>query len=546
MAEQRLKFWGWGYESETLSEAEAGAIAGRTAARAGLEPGPYRAPPTLGELRLPEPRIAPPAALAALCRTDAYARASHAYGKSYPDYVRAFRRDFGGAPDLVAYPESEADIVALLDWAGSAGLAVIPYGAGSTVVGGIEPRVGDGYPAALTIDLRRLDKVLEIDRRSRAARIQAGIMGPALEAQLKPAGLTLRHFPQSFGFSTLGGWIATRSGGHYATLYTHIDEFVESLRTVTAAGVLESRRLPGSGAGPSPDRFMIGSEGALGIITEAWMRLQDRPTHRASIALRFADFAAAAEAIRAVGQAGLYPTNLRLIDAEETRLAGAGDGSFHLAVLAFESADHPVEAWMSRALECMADHGALFDREAPATARDPLADAWREAFIKAPYDREALIAHGLLHDTFESAITWDRFGAFHATVKAATEAAITRATGTPGHVSCRFTHVYPDGPAPYFTYHAKPTPGAEIEQWQAIKAAASDALIEAGGTITHHHAVGRDHMPWYEAQRPALFGEALAAAKRALDPNGILNPGVLLPAQRPARAAAAESGPGAG
>ena len=534
MTEARRKFWGWGLESETLGEADARKIARRVAALTGLEPGPYTAPPTLDEVRLPAPRATPPAALAALCRSDPYSRASHTYGKSYPDYVRAWARDFGAAPDLVAYPRDEADIVALLDWAGAAGLAVIPYGAGSTVVGGVEPSVGDGYAATLTIDLGRLDRVLEIDRASRAARIQGGALGPALEAQLKPAGLTLRHFPQSFAFSTLGGWIATRSGGHYATLYTHIDEFVESLRTVTPAGTLESRRLPGSGAGPSPDRLMIGSEGALGIVTEAWMRLQDRPGHRASAALRFGDFAAAAAALRAVGQAGLYPTNLRLVDSEEARLAGAGDGSFHLALLAFESADHPVEAWMGRALECMADHGAVFDREAASQARDPLADAWREAFIRAPYDREGLIAHGLLHDTFETAITWDRFEEFHASVKGATEAAIAETTGRPGHVTCRFTHVYPDGPAPYFTCHAAPAPGAEIEQWRAIKSAASDALIRGGGTITHHHAVGRDHMPWYEAQRPALFGAALAAAKRALDPDAILNPGVLLP-PRPAQ-----------
>ena len=534
MAQARRKFWGWGLESETLGEAEAGKIARRVASLTGLTPGPYTAPPTIDEVGLPAPRVTPPGTLAALCRSDAYSRASHTYGKSYPDYVRAWARDFQAAPDVVAWPESEADIVALLDWAGAAGLAVIPYGAGSTVVGGVEPGVGDGYAGTLTIDLGRLDRVLEIDRASRAARIQGGALGPALEAQLKPAGLTLRHFPQSFAFSTLGGWIATRSGGHYATLYTHIDEFVESLRTVTPAGTLESRRLPGSGAGPSPDRLMIGSEGSLGIITEAWMRLQDRPGHRASAALRFADFAAAAAALRAVGQAGLYPTNLRLVDSEEARLAGAGDGSFHLVVLAFESADHPVEAWMGRALECMADHGAVFDRAAASQARDPLADAWREAFIRAPYDREGLIAHGLLHDTFETAVTWDRFEAFHASVKTATEAAIAETTGRPGHVTCRVTHVYPDGPAPYFTCHAAPAPGAEIEQWRAIKAAASDALIRAGGTITHHHAVGRDHMPWYEAQRPALFGAALAAAKRALDPDAILNPGVLLP-PRPAQ-----------
>ena len=535
MAEERRKFWGWGLESETLSEADAGRIARRVGSLTGLEPGAYRAPPAIEEVSLPAPRVKPPGSLAALCRSDAYSRASHTYGKSYPDYVRAWARDFDAAPDMVAFPADEAEVAALLDWAGETGLAAIPYGAGSTVVGGVEPAVGGGYAGTLTIDLGRLDKVLEIDRTSRAARIQGGALGPALEAQLKPAGLTLRHFPQSFAFSTLGGWLATRSGGHYATLYTHIDEFVESLRVVTPAGTLESRRLPGSGAGPSPDRLMIGSEGALGIITEAWMRLQDRPTHRASAALRFAEFAAAAAALRAVGQAGLYPTNLRLIDAEEARLAGAGDGAFHLAVLAFESADHPVDAWMGRALECMADHGAVFEPDAATTARDPLADAWREAFIRAPYDREGVIAHGLLHDTFETAITWDRLEEFHAGVKAATERAIADVTGRPGHVTCRFTHVYPDGPAPYFTYHAAPAPGAEIEQWKAIKSAASDALIRGGGTITHHHAVGRDHMPWYEAQRPALFGEALAAAKRVLDPAAILNPGVLLP-PRPAGA----------
>ena len=417
MTEVPRKFWGWGLESETLSEAEAGRVAGRTGSITRLEPGPYRAPPCIEEVRLPAPRIAPPDALASRCRSDAYNRASHTYGKSYPDYVRAWRRDFRPAPDVVAYPETEADIESLLDWAGDAGLAVIPFGGGSSVVGGVEPNVGDGYEGVVTIDLRHLDKVVEIDRTSRAARIQAGVLGPFLEAQLKPAGLTLRNFPQSFAYSTLGGWIATRSGGHYATLYTHIDEFVESLRVVSPAGVIETRRLPGSGAGPSPDRLLIGSEGTLGIITEAWMRLQDRPVHRVSVALRFPEFRPAVEAIREVSQAGLYPTNLRLVDAEEARLAGAGDGSFHLVVLAFESADHPLDAWMGRALECMADHGGTVNRDRPLQARDELADAWREAFIRAPYNREALISHGLMHDTFESAITWDRFEEFHAAVR---------------------------------------------------------------------------------------------------------------------------------
>ena len=535
----RRKFWGWGLESETLGEAAAKRITARVAGLTGLAPGRYRPPPELHRIRLPAVRATPPAALAHLCRTDPYSRASHTYGKSYPDYVRAWAGDFASAPDVVAWPTSEAEVAALLAWAGDAGLAVIPYGAGSSVVGGVEPVVGDGYRGVVTVDLGRLDRVCEVDRRSRAARIQAGILGPELEAQLRPSGLTLRHFPQSFAWSTLGGWIATRSGGHYATLGTHIDEFVESLRVVAPAGVVETRRLPGSGAGPSPDRLLIGSEGALGIITEAWMRLQDRPTHRAAASLRFASFAAAAEALCAVGQAGLHPSNLRLVDAAEARLAGAGDGTHHLLLLGFESADHPVDAWMDRALACLADHGGRPAGAGSPRARDPLADAWRGAFLRAPVEREALLAHGMLHDTFESAITWDRFAGFHAAVGAAAEAAIRRVTGRPGHVTCRVTHVYPDGLAPYFTLHGVPRPGAEIEQWREIKAAVSAALLAAGGTITHHHAVGRDHMPWYRQQRPPLFGDALAAAKRVLDPGGLLNPGVLVPAPSAPEAAGA-------
>ena len=238
-------------------------------------------------------------------------------------------------------------MAAVLAWAADAGAAVIPFGGGSSVVGGVEPAVGDGFAGTISLDLKGLDRVLEVDRTSRAARIQGGILGPALEAALKPHDLTLRHFPQSFECSTLGGWIATRSGGHFATLYTHIDDFVESLRVVTPAGIMESRRLPGSGAGPSPDRLMIGSEGALGVITEAWMRLQDRPTFRAGAAVAFDDFLAGAHAVRAVGQAGLFPSNLRLVDAAECAANGVNDGSFALLVLAFELADHPVDAWQA-------------------------------------------------------------------------------------------------------------------------------------------------------------------------------------------------------
>ena len=369
-----------------------------------------------------------------------------------PETVRAFHRDFANAPDLVALPNNEADIAAVLDWAAGARVAVIPFGGGSSVVGGVEPVVGDTYSGAVSLDMRHFDRVLEVDATSRAARIQGGIRGPKIEAALKPHGLAIRHYPQSFEFSTLGGWIATRSGGHFATLYTHIDDFVESIRTITPAGAMESRRLPGSGAGPSPDRMMIGSEGALGIITEAWMRLQGRPRFRADAVFGFRDFFAAARAVRAVAQAGLFPSNLRVIDNDEAGVYGVNAYEESLLVLAFESADHPVDAWMARAVQLLRG-----SRRAPARGRGG-GRRWRTAFIRMPYARELTVPMGLIDDTFETAITWDRFEAFHAAVRKATEEALKEATGHEGTVSTRFTHVYPDGPALYYTFNVRGAP----------------------------------------------------------------------------------------
>src|SRR5215472_1934122 len=528
MTKPRLKFFGWGREGEGMTPEEEDFAFRRLGERFGVERAAGLPAPRLEDIALRAPRITPPASLAPICATAPYDRAAHSYGKAYPDYLRALQGDFAPAPDVVAYPRNEADIAALLDWAGGEQAAVTPFGGGSSVVGGVEPRV-DGHKAALTIDLREMGAVLEIDRSSRAARIQAGAYGPALEAALKPHGLTLRHFPQSFEYSTLGGWIATRSGGHFATLYTHIDDLVESLRTVTPKGVLESRRLPGSGAGPSPDRLIIGSEGILGIISEAWMRLQDRPRFRAGGAVRFKDFFTAARALRLISQAGLYPANCRILDPQEAQNTGAGDGRSAILVLAFESGDHPVDTWIDRALECCADHGGIPEHPHQADAhREGAAGMWRNAFIRMPYARERLVGRAIITDTFETAITWERFEAFHNTVKTATEKAIREATGRQGQVTCRFTHVYPDGPAPYFTFHALGRHGDLLSQWRRIKGAASDALIAAGGTITHHHVVGRDHRPWYDKQRPDLFAAALRAAKRAIDPQGVLNPGVLI------------------
>ena len=533
MAERRRKFWGWGYEDQGPNPEQQKHLAERMAKRFGLGTLTITPPPTESELNLRAPRVSPPDSLKSICSMSTYDRAARSYGRGFRDVVRAFRRYYPNPHDVVAFPRDEHDIVRILDWCDGAKIAVSPYGGGSSVVGGVEAPQDDRFRGSVSIDLGALDKVIEIDRKSRAARIQAGVLGPALEEQLKPHRLTLRHFPQSFEFSSLGGWIATRSGGHFATNYTHIDDFVESLRIVTPTGIVESRRLPGSGAGPSPDRMFIGSEGTLGIITEAWMRLQERPTFRIGASIPFPDFISAAEAVRVIGQAGLFPANCRVLDEGEAFNSSAGDGNEAVMVLAFESADHPLDTWMKRALEICADHKGRVPKEEMKTRTDTeathegAAGAWRQAFLNAPYLRDTVVAMGMVSDTFETAITWERFPEFHRRVMECARDAVRRICGN-GTVTCRFTHVYPDGPAPYYTVMAPGRRGSEMEQWDEIKKAVSDLLIELGGTITHHHAVGRDHRPWYDRQRPEGFARAFKAAKRALDPNAILNPGVLI------------------
>lgn len=528
-----LKLCGWGYEGDGLTpkeETDALAVHAERFGVAGFERISMPAP---DDIVLPAPGLSPPAALSAICSTDHLDRLLHTYGQSYPDYVRTLAGDFACAPDVVAHPATESDVAAVLDWATGAKAAVIPYGGGTSVVGGVEAAIGGAYAGVVSLDLTGLDHVLEVDDVSLAARMEGGIRGPALEARLRQDGLTMRHFPQSFELATVGGMIATRSGGHFATVYTHIDDLVESVRCLTPAGVMESRRLPGSGAGPSPDRMLIGSEGALGVITEAWMRVRPRPTFRASTTVGFEQFDKAVEAVRTVSQSGLFPSNLRLLDANEAWLNGFGDGKQTLVVLAFESADHPVDAWMERALEITADCGGSSDREAaadPESHKAGAAGAWRNAFIKMPHYRTPLVSAGIIHDTFETAVPWNRFGALHEGIVTAMSRAIEEVTGRPGYVSTRFTHVYPDGPAPYYTFLGLGRHGALMEQWRELKTRASDALIAHGGTITHHHAVGRDHMPWYERQIPDGFTQALAAAKRTLDPSGVMNPGVLIAA----------------
>ncbi len=549
-APRTRSWWGWGYDDAVLDPSELGGLARLLRDSFGIAATP-RDPPDLGAVDLPSPRLVPPASLAHLVSDVPADRVRHAYGSSFRDIVRSLDGRIDHPPDLVARPTSAAEVVDVLDWCSSSGVAAIPYGGGTSVVGGVEPDVGDGYAGTVSVDLAALDGLIELDRRSLAARIGAGTLGPALEDALRPHGLTLRFFPQSFECSTLGGWIATRAGGHFATGPTHIDDLVEAMGVVTPAGIVETRRLPASGAGPSPDRLFLGSEGALGIITDAWVRVRPRPRFRAGGSATFASLFEGAEAVRALAQSGLAPTNCRLIDPVEAMVNGVGDGSGALLIVGFESADHPVDGLAARAAELVRDHGGTVDEDSwhhpggaldvddlpasPGSAASPgspgsASAGWRGSFIRAPYLRDGLVRLGMMVETFETAVTWDRFEDLHAAVTGATLSALAEVGASGGFVTCRTTHAYPDGVAPYFTVIAPGRPGGMLSQWDTVKAAASEALLASGGTITHHHAVGRDHRPFYDRQRPELFAAALRGAKAVLDPSSICNPGVLLPA----------------
>ena len=529
------KFWGWGYEDELLSEEEENNIDKRIAETFQLDSVERIDIPKAEQIELPKSRINPPKSLGPIFSKNQLERLNHSYGKSFPDSARSILGLFPSPPDLIAYPNSEQEITEILDWASSNDIAVIPYGGGSSVCGGVETDVGGDYAGVISLDMKNLNQIIEIDKDSRTASIQGGILGPELESKLKEYDLTMRHYPQSFEFSTLGGWIATRSGGHYATLYTHIDDFVESLKMITPSGLFETRRLPGSGAGPSPDRFAIGSEGIMGIITEASMRLQDRPTYRSSATVEFQDYEDALNALRQISQSGLFPSNCRVLDSNEALLNGAGNGTKHLLILSFESADHDKSMALGRALEISKDNNGLFEPQSKNKEdahRSGSSGSWRSSFIKAPYLRESFTRRGIIQDTFETSITWDRGFEFIEDIKAETTKAIELITGKPSLVTCRITHSYPDGLAPYFTFGAYATPKTMIDIWKEIKLATNEICNSMGGTVTHHHAVGRDHRPnGYDKQRPELFSKVLISAKSTLDPKGVMNPGVLIDPQ---------------
>lgn len=480
-------------------------------------------------------------------RDDAYERAFHARGRSYYDLIRLRAGDLSVAPDAVLYPRGESEVLAVLAFASENGIAVVPYGGGTSVVGGVSAS-GGSFSSVVTLDLSGMDRIGEIDAASGIATAEAEISGAQLEKALQAKGVTLGHYPQSFEFSTLGGWIAHRGAGQQSLRYGRPQDWLVSARLATPKGIFATESFPASAAGPRLTDLVAGSEGAFGVITEAAFRVQAAPETSDYRGYLFRDFASGISAIREAMRAELPAAMLRLSDAEETRFYRAFGNAEKSRRLSARIADAYLTArkFDARAAALIAgfegnaatvaaarrQFGIIARRlGALSLGRSP-GQRWHEGRFHGPYLRDPMLDRGVGVDTLETAVSWPKLDALYAAVRAALEGAIRETVPMPtarGIVMCHVSHAYPDGASLYFTYIFPRALDREIAQWQAIKNAASDAIAAHGGTISHHHGVGEDHLPWIANEKGALGIEVLRAVKRTLDPNGILNPGKLIP-----------------
>ncbi len=464
---------------------------------------------------------------AANITTDDRSRLLRAGGKSTLDLLR--RRDFGvqDAPDAILLPANEGEIAEVLEFCTEHGIAVVPFGGGTSVVGGLDPVRGD-FNAVVSLDLRRLNELHALDEISCEAELGAGLSGPDAELLLGERGFALGHYPQSFLFATIGGFAATRSSGQDSAGYGRFNDMVRGLRAVTPAGILDLGRAPESAAGPDLRQLLMGSEGAFGVITRVRVRVHPIPAATRYEAWSFPDFATGADALRAVVQTGTGPTVIRLSDEAETGVNLATTESIGeqqvtggcLAITVFEGTEAHVASRHSETRAVLESNGGTSLGEDPARA-------WEHGRFNAPYLRDSLLSAGALCETLETATNWSNVPALKAAVTEALTGALAD-SGTPALVLCHISHVYPTGASLYFTIVAAQR-GNPIEQWRAAKAAASDAMVRVGATSTHHHAVGADHLPWMRNEVGDVGVQVLRAVKAALDPAGILNPGKLIP-----------------
>jgi alkyldihydroxyacetonephosphate synthase len=540
---REMKWWGWGDPGERPELSQPAAEFLRREIGLAQQ---RREPVALHDVRMPDPRL-PARARERLedrlgsdgVRDDRRARVLHAAGKSYPDLVRQRAGLCDDAPDAVLFPASHEQVRAALEVCAGAGVAVVPFGGGTSVVGGVQPVRGP-FDAVVSLDLGRLDELAAIDERSLTATFGPGLRGPEAEALLARRGLTLGHFPQSYEYASLGGFVATRSAGQASTGYGRIDEMVLGLRCAAPVGDLELAPFPASAAGPDLRRLLVGSEGTLGIVTEAALKVRPRPEERRFEGWFFRSFGEGVEALRRLEQLHASPDVARVSDEEETRIGlafagtgglkgllgrryidarGYGDGC--LMVAGWEGTRDDVGRRRARGAALLRAAGGL------ALGRSP-GEAWERTRFSTPYLRDDLLERGVAVETLETAVQWSDLLGLHAAVRTALRESLA-ARGTPPLVACHVSHVYPSGASLYFTWMARQEADTPLEQWRAAKQAATDAIVASRGTLTHHHAVGVDHAPWLPAEVGETGVAALRALKSELDPAGIMNPGKLLP-----------------
>jgi alkyldihydroxyacetonephosphate synthase len=532
-------WWGWG-DPAVAPELDAQALAVLRERIGELEPWPLAR--SLEDFSLP-PAEPLPAALADAVGADAIFdsdedRLRHASGRGYADLARLRNGALEAAPDAVAMPADAAVLRRLLDACAGEGIAVVPFGGGTSVVGGVEPLRGP-HRRLISLDLGAL-RAVEVDRRSLTARLGAGLRGPEAEAELARRGLTLGHFPQSFEYATIGGFAATRSAGQASSGYGRFDALVSSVRLVAPGGDLETLETPHTAAGPALRELIVGSEGVLGVIPDVTVRVRPAPPVRRYEAWMAASFEAGTEIVRALAQGPGLPTILRVSDEEETQGSLALSGPRGLAARLFGG----YLGLRKRSGGALVIVGHEGDEEAAARQRALTARAlrvggaaylgqaagrsWEHGRYQGPYLRDTLMGMGAIVETLETSHSWSRLGDLHRAVSAAIHGAL-EGQGTPGLVFCHLSHAYADGASLYFTFIARSRRGDELEQWRRVKAAASEAIVACGATITHHHAIGRDHAPYMEAEVGRTGIDVLRAVKDQLDPAGIMNPGKLLP-----------------
>ena len=542
VAPPRMRWWGWG-EAAHRSALPSTAL-GFLAEHVGALPAP-RAPVALSRVELDQPALTARAlselrALvgAAGVRDEHDERVLHAAGKGYPDLVRLREGRPSSAPDAVVLPGDAEQLQAVIELCARESIAVVPFGGGTSVVGGVEPLRGE-HGAVIALDTARLGAVIALDRESRTVTVGGGMRAPALERELARHGLTLGHYPQSFEYVSLGGCAATRSAGQASSGYGAIERMIVGLKLAAPVGEIALEPQPASAAGPSLRQLLIGSEGTLGVISELSLRVREAPRERIYEGVFFEDFAAGVEALRALAQHGAAPDVARLSDEAETvmSLALAGTGGVKgrlgrlylgargyaegcLAIFGFEGEQAQTRARRARAIELVREHGGL------SVGRSP-GEAWLAGRFAAPYLRDELLTLGVIVETLETATQWSNLRRLHRAVGEAIERAL-RDGGTPGIVMCHVSHLYETGASLYFTFLAAQRVDDPLAQWREAKRAASETIVAAGGTITHHHAVGRDHAPWLGAEVGETGVRALRAVKDELDPTGIMNPGKLL------------------